>query len=181
MTTSTIRLGRSVDHLRWDFDQSFAEPPRSTSPETLDLLAIRIGGDPYALQIGELASLGLSRKVVPVPSRRPDVLGLAGIRGSIVSVYSLAVLLGYGLRAAQTRWLALCGPLEPVALAFEDLEGFHRVNREDLCSPEPGRGSRHHVALAVRVGKLTRLVVSTRSILAALEVGAGASSSTKEQ
>jgi chemotaxis signal transduction protein len=171
---------RAAD-LRRAFDQAFAEPPRDAPRETEDLLAIRVAGDPYALKIRELTGLGAKRKIVPVPSRRADLLGIVGIRGSLVSVYSLAAVLGYDASAPSIHWLALSGDPDPVAFAFEELEGFLRVHRSDLCRPEHVDSPRHHVTAAVRTGNITRLVIDTHSTLAALKVGAGASSSTKER
>ena len=83
--------------------------------------------------------------------------------------------------AAPAPWLALCGQPEPVALAFEQLEGFLRVKRSDLYAAEPADAARRHVSEIVRVGELSRRVVDTRSTLAALDAVAGASGSTKEQ
>jgi hypothetical protein len=97
----------------------------------------------------------------------------------VVPVYALAGLLGYGETRTATPWLAQCGRPEPVALAFEQLEGFFRVPRTDLHAA--GGEAGHHVAESVRVGSVTRRVIDTRSILAAIQVGAGASGTTKER
>ena len=52
-------------------------------------------------------------------------------------------------------------------------EFYRKINEE-------GGAPKHHVTLTVRIGEVTRLVVDVRSILAALKVGAGTSTSTKE-
>jgi chemotaxis signal transduction protein len=180
MMTPAFALGQRTSDLRRAFDQAFAEPPRGAPLETVDLLAIRVAGDPYALKITELVGLESKRKIVPLPSARANLLGIAGIRGGLVSVYSLSALLGYDASPSSTRWLALSGIPDPIALAFEDLEGFYRVAHAEFRAPPHLDASKHHVTLTVRIGKVTRLVVDVRSILAALKVGAGTSTSTKE-
>jgi chemotaxis signal transduction protein len=166
MTTPT---SSRVEDLRRTFDQAFAATPPGTPLETLDLLAIRIGGDPYALKVSELTGLVWSKKIVSLPSSRAELVGIAGIRGSLVSVYSLAVLLGYGSGpSSSVRWLALSGGPDPIALAFEELEGFLRVNVTDLYRSEHVADTTPHVAEFARVGQITRLIVETRSALSAL-------------
>jgi chemotaxis signal transduction protein len=172
-------LDRRVGELRDAFDRSFAERPSTATIATEDLIAIRVGGDPYAVRTAELSGVSANRKVVTVPSRRPDLLGVAGIRGALVPVYGLASVLGYPETASSREWLALCGHPDLVALAFERLEGFLRVPQTDLHAPERPEGSRRHVSQVVRVGGIARLVVDMRSTLAALGIDAGASGSTR--
>jgi chemotaxis signal transduction protein len=167
--------------LRRAFNQAFADPPRPAIPETEDLLAIRIAGDPYALRVSELSGLVSNRKVVPFPSTRTELIGLAGIRATLVPIYGLSALLGYGSPAPSTRWVALCGGADPVGLAFEELEGFLRVLRADLFATEAFDSSKHHLSEIVRIGSGTRRIVDTRSSIRAIEVGAGEPGSTKER
>ncbi len=179
MVTPLPDLGRRVEALRRDFDRIFSQPSTLVTVETEDLLAIGVAGDAYALKVGELAGLVSGRKVVALPNRTAHLLGVAGVRGAVVPVYALSGLLGYGDSGGSTPWLAQCGRQEPVALAFEQLEGFFRVPRADLHAA--GGEARHHVAESVRVGNVTRRVIDTRSILAAIQAGAGASGTTKER
>lgn len=175
MVTPPLDLAQRVEALRSDFDRAFREPSALVTVETEDLLAVAIAGDAYALRVGELVALVSNRKVVALPSRRRHLLGVAGVRGAVVPVYALAGLLGYADVRASTPWLALCGRQEPVALAFEQLEGFFRVPRADLHAA--GGEAGHHVAESVRVGSASRCVVDTRSVLAAIAIQAGAGSS----
>jgi chemotaxis signal transduction protein len=176
MTMETWGLGQRVVDLRRAFDEGFGAPPRGAPEETVDLLAIRIAGDAYALKIGDLVSLAPSGRVVPLPSRQPGLLGLTGIRGSVLPVYGLGLLLGYESAHVTLRWLALAGGAEPVALAFDELEGFLRVNRTELCVDVPRRNVRE----AVRAGNVTRMIVDTASLVAALKAKAGEAGATKE-
>jgi chemotaxis signal transduction protein len=136
-------------------------------------LAIRVSGDPYAIRVRELTGLLANRRVVPLPSRRPELLGVAGVRGALVSVYGLSSILGYGTGAVATKWLAMCGRAQLVALAFDELEGFLRLPQRTLFRVDSADTSRPHLAEAVRVGPTTRRVVDTPSILNFLSIDAG--------
>ena len=118
--------------LRAEFDQAFAMPAKGVSEATEKLLAIRVGGDLYALRLSELAAVAKRGVVVPVPSTKPALLGIAGIEGRAVPVFSLALLLGYSAPDAQARWLALCDARDPVALAFSVLEGHFQFSAKSL-------------------------------------------------
>ncbi len=178
MTTPATRLQSRAADLRRAFDREFAEVPRTSIAGSEDLLAVRIGGDPYALRVSELSGLASGRKVVPLPTSRSELVGLAGMRASLVPVYSLSVLLGYAA-VGSTRWLALCGRADPVALAFDEVEGFTRVLHADLRAATRS-GSRLHLSEVIYTANASRPIVDTRSTLRALEVGAGDTGSTKE-
>lgn len=153
-----------VEELRRVFDASFAAPPPSSREEFEDLLYFRVRGDAYALRVRQITAVALSGRVVPFPSRTPELLGIAGHRGALVPVYSLVGLLGYEPGRETPRWLALLGDTEPLALALGELEGFRRVARGDLQLPgrEPGK----HVSQFVRSGPDIRAVLDVVSISA---------------
>jgi purine-binding chemotaxis protein CheW len=159
--------------LKAAFDNTFARAPQALETATEDLLAIRTGGDPYALRVRELTALLVNRKVVPVPSPRPELLGVAGVRGALVPVYSLASLLGYRANGAVMRWLAVCGRSQAVGLAFDELESFLRLPEPSLHAVDRGDATRPHLAEAFRVGPATRRLIDTRSILNLLGVDTG--------
>jgi len=135
--------------LRQEFDLAFALPPSQASEEAIDLLMIRVAGDPYAILLREIAGMVVGRAVVPIPAVTLDLLGLAGIRGGVVPVFGLASLLGYGGPASGSpRWMILCGADEPIALAFSDFEGYLRVPKSSLHIEENPRAT-----LTTRVGR----------------------------
>ncbi len=157
-----------VDEFRRSFDEGFALPLRERTSGLEDLLAIRIGGDSYALRVRELTGLDRSRQVVPLPTRVPDLLGLAGIRGKLVPVFSLAVLLGYAKDRDDTAWLALCNRDQELALSFGEFTEHVRVTPGQICPAADG-AARDHVREVVRIDSKTFAIVSVPSIVSSIQ------------
>jgi chemotaxis signal transduction protein len=129
----------SAAHLRADFDRSFAEAREATEQGRESLLAIQLGGDPYALRISEIRGLSRDRRIARMPSDAPGFLGLAGLRGVLWPVWDLALLLGYP-QAEQAPWIALA-LAEPIwALAFERFEGYLHLSANEI-HPTADQGS----------------------------------------
>lgn len=154
-------VSTKVAELRSVFDQARTAPFSSGAEEqTEDLLAVRVCRDAYAIRVGEISGLATDRKIVTYPTRIPELLGVAGIRGALVPVYSLAMLLGYNAETERTRWFALCGVEDPVALVFSDFEGYIRVPLTQLYAAEQGDAARAHVQRVVCAADMVRAVVS---------------------
>src|SRR5207237_842497 len=138
--------------LRRAFDRSFAEAPRSDVTSLEDLLEITVGVTPYALRITEVAGLFVDRKITPLPTTVPELLGITGFRGSILPVYDLAGMLAYPVATAtKPRWLAIAAAL-PVGLAFEGFDSHQRIPR-DASAPQVRRGSQvRHVCAGLCCG-----------------------------
>lgn len=135
----------SVESLRADFDSIFAAPAASEQEALRVLLTVRIGTDRFAMPIEALSGLKPRPTLVPIPSRNPHLLGLAGLEGSIVPVFRLPALLGYSVPDDRLRWLALCGQEHMVALAIESVESTVRVSPTALRDPD--RNDTHHACI----------------------------------
>ena len=120
-------LIKNVAELRLAFDQSFANPPAQAGIATVNLLSIRVAGEPYAMRVDEISRLVNGSRVTPVPSPSQTLLGIAGIKGRFIAVYSLAMLLGYPRGGEDPRWLAVCGKEQSVGLAFSEFEHLFQV------------------------------------------------------
>jgi purine-binding chemotaxis protein CheW len=169
MNESAFGLER-LEKLRRSFDLSFAEPPPVETEQVEDLLIIRVGGDEYAVRFNEAAGLYVDRRVVRMPTPMPELLGIAGFRGSVIPVFDLSALLGYGPAADHSgRWLLLAGKDELVGLAFEAFTGHFRVLRRDLVRQDGSERLRQHVLEVVRVGDHIRAVISVASVLGAIK------------
>jgi len=174
MTLPASDWTRKLHELRTSFDEAFELPPRAQSRDEETLLAIESGGTPLALRTAELLRLEARRKVVPVPAACADLLGLAGVRGKLVPVYSLASLLG--LRAGgEERWLVLCGgdqsgaaSADSIALAFAALSGHAQVSRGEIFAVNEDARPIVHASELVRLGGVTRALVSIPSVTRAI-------------
>jgi chemotaxis signal transduction protein len=121
--------------LRRLFDESFAAPAASGAERFEDLLAIRVGSDPYAVRLSEIAGLHVDVTIVPIPSPAAQLLGIVGIRGVMAPIYDLAALLRYP-PAPSPRWIIVVRGTQRVGFAFEALESHLHVSVASLASDE---------------------------------------------
>ena len=182
--------------LRQSFDRAFSEPQlEQRADATIELLVIRVGRDPYAVRLAEIAALEADRSITSVPSDHPELLGVAGVRGVLVAVFDLAALLGApraadlsagaqahqparSLAAAQApqsahglRWLVLAKG-GPIAFAFSAFDGQLSVSRAAFASAEPSQRGR--VREVARGGGLSLPVIDTPGLIRALDERPGA-------
>jgi chemotaxis signal transduction protein len=169
-----------VSELRRAFDSSFADPPPAVDRAREDLLDVRVGSAAYALRVSEVSGLFADTRITPVPTFVPELLGVAGFRGSVLPVYSLAALLGQSVDAGATpRWLVVAAGAQ-VGLAFDEFRGHVRVRR-DAVVPQAHRGAAMpHVRDLVVVGHDARPIVSVTSVLDAIAARARTATRDKE-
>jgi chemotaxis signal transduction protein len=160
------RLSLHAAELARAFDASFAEAPHDETRAFEDVLAIRLGEDPHALRLSQVAGLFARRTIVPVPSPLPELLGLVSIRAAIVPVYDLSALLGRPPRAAP-RWLVLAAQA-PIALGFDELEGYRRLSPEAFVAA-PAKGALELVRTGEELRPLLNLPQIIESIVARAE------------
>ena len=134
---------------------------------------MRLSGNPYAIRVTEITGLANNRKTVAIPSPIPELLGIAGIRGGLVPIYSLVALLGYARDATPARWLALCGNEDQVGLGFSELEGYLRVPAAQIYAVSQENINGGHVKDVARVDGLVRPVVSMPSVVEIIRRRAG--------
>lgn len=154
--------------LRRAFDRAFAEAPaaRATAPESV--LAVRVGGDPYAFRAADVVALHRDLVVSPyVVGVARALLGLAAFRGVPVPVYDLGELFGVPPRAAP-RWAVLVRAPSLVALAFDRFEAHALVGAGNLVAAPPGARADALVRGAVIVGDAPRPLVHVASVVDAI-------------
>jgi chemotaxis signal transduction protein len=114
------------------------EPPARGAPDAVDILAIRVAGQPLALrmaQVGGVLVLSDHRRVVRVPAADPALLGVVAIRGVVMPIFSLSALLG--LPGPRThRWFTWVEGRNPVAYAFDAVDGRGWHGPESLRATE---------------------------------------------
>lgn len=153
--------------LRSSFDHSFGVLAESCeSPESV--IQIRVGSEGFAVRACQIAGLVKSRKIVPLPGRITELLGVAALRSSLVPVYDLAALLGIPASGSGATWLLLVPGETLIGLAIDGFEG--RQVPEWLGDEQ---SARQHIRQLVRVGSAVRAVLDIPGIAAAIRQRAG--------
>jgi chemotaxis signal transduction protein len=150
--------------LRHLFDSGFSRAPRTDDAEVENLLAIRVGHDPYALRLTEISALVAGKAFTRVPAPAPALIGIAGFRGSIVAAYDLRVLFGQ-VGATPPRWLALTATDTTVGLAFDQFEGHLRVPRATISVEEEGERRQARAGQVLRVAGVARTIIQISSVV----------------
>ena len=155
MSDGDRALDPAVERMRAEFDRSFSSPAAPPARDRARLLAIRVGGDPFALALDDVVAIHVDRKIVPVPSAAATLLGIASFRGALAPVHDLRLVLGYPARA-PTRWLVLVAGQTPIGLAFDAFDG-------QLAAPSapepPSSDGKPAPASPSRASELTRGLV----------------------
>lgn len=157
------------DRLRQTFDAAFAAPPPPPAPASVDLIAIRSGADLYAFRLAAIAGLLARKRLMPAAGADPALLGIAGLRGKLVPVYSLARLLGAA--DADERWWVLVGADSPIAIAFAAFVSHERV-KEDALAPSVGGPA--HVEAVVRLASGPHALLALDPLARRIARGPGA-------
>jgi purine-binding chemotaxis protein CheW len=140
-------VNRSIaEALREAFDAAFAAPPAEPRRDEVPLLVLQAGAARVAVRALETRGLVAPGRIEPVPSRRPELLGVTGRRGSLLPVYGLARLLGIDDAGEVPRWLLLAGGAGRVGLAFGALETYRRVPAADVQPASGAQGALREVA-----------------------------------
>jgi purine-binding chemotaxis protein CheW len=171
-------LGARADELRHAFDRSFAEAPRRDTGSLIDLLAVRVAGDAYALRLAEVAGLFVDRVVTPLPTTVPELVGIAGFRAALVPVYDLRALLGYP-GGAPPRWMVSTVGDKAVGLLFDLFEHHLRVSEGAVASDDAH--AHRHVREIVRTTDGVRPVIHLSSVLDAIKARAQSRARPKER
>lgn len=160
--------------LREAFDQSFARPPAEGRAPGEKLLRVAVGELSLAVRLREISGVHVDRRIVPCPGGVSGFLGIAGVRGRPIPVYSIAVLLGEATAAAAPRWILLAKPRrEDAALgfAFDALEGYIDAAPADFMAEAPG-GTGGEAREAVRVADGFCAVLELQSLIEMCEARA---------
>ena len=145
-----------ADELRAEFDATFAAPSASAETTSVDVLLVRAGGVPYVIVRADVSGLYADLVVVSVPTRAPELLGLAAIHNVVVPVYAIERLVGSARSPAAPRWLVA---IRTLALAFEAFDGYRRVASLPVA---PASG---HLRGVVEVDGELRPILDIESVL----------------
>jgi purine-binding chemotaxis protein CheW len=172
------RLATQAAVLRSGFDSAFAEPAQFDMTPMEDLLVIRIGDDVFAIRLSEISGLYVGRTVTRVPGGDPALLGIAGFRGTIQPVYSVATLLGRPTEASP-RWLMIAAAA-PIALAFDGFECHSRVASETIRPRDANAKDQPYARDFVPIQQFVRPILHLPSIFDAIRTQRQALSPTED-
>ena len=161
MTNTTPVLANAA-MLAEAFDRAFAVAPAALAPDSIDLIGIRLGGDPFALRLADTTGMFSGRVITPMPSAVRELRGIAGIRGALVPVYDLAELLGRP-PARHATWLVVARQA-PVAFVFEVFERQIRLTADALAARENSQ----HVREVATADGIARPIIDLSSLVAAV-------------
>ena len=133
-------LSATARELRLTFDATFALPPPPPAAPTVALLLVRAGGELLAVPRADLTGFVRGENLAPAPGRSPAFLGLAGVRGELFPVWSLAGLLGRAPASAPIAgWFLLTAAPggAPCAFACEAFEKMFFAPAAALAAPVP--------------------------------------------
>lgn len=150
---------RRAEQLRKSFDETFTRPPYQAPAQT-DMLMVTVGGTDRAVRLGQITRVARNPGTVPVPALAASFIGVAGMRGAVLPVFSLASLLG--LDATTHDWLLIVqgsAQQESIAFSCEAVRGYVQVKSSSAPEGE-----------VVTVGNQHLPVIDLYSLRAQLEI-----------
>ena len=128
---------RHLQRLRSEFDESFAHPARAPDGASIGLLEVTVAGQAFLIRVSEVSAVYADKAISALPGAAPDLLGVAGFRGSVVAIFDLGLLLGlHG--ASSHRWV-IQARNEHIGFALESFIGHAQVPAGTLhATREPG-------------------------------------------
>jgi chemotaxis signal transduction protein len=126
MSLSEHQLQQQLLALRHHFDHAFTVPVAGQAAPQVKVLSIGIRGRPFSLALQELRGVHRCPKLTALPSRMPEMIGIAGIRGVLIPVYDLGALIGLPARS-EHAWIALAAN-QGVGFAFDEYQSHSTLD-----------------------------------------------------
>lgn len=181
MNSTEHKLLSKVAAMRRLFDESFASPEQLGSKPIEHMLAIKLGLDSFAVCISDISGLTVAKgMILSVPSIVPELIGITGIRGVLVPVFSLAALLGIGPGTLPCRWLLLCGERQTmIALAVDLVESYLKVPVDRIHAQGMGSSTRH-IKETIEYGDIPRGVIDLAQLVEQIKARGAVSAVSRE-
>lgn len=161
---TVVPAADALEQLRHAFDSGFGLAPHVVEDQFEDLLAIRVGGAPYAMRLSEIAGIYVDKHITALPGAPAELIGLAGFRSTIVAVYDLRRLLDLE-PAGSCAWLVLASANPCVGLAFDQLEQYLRVPTLTITRDDDREVGSRPVRDIVRIADVVRPILRIRTLL----------------
>ncbi|MBI4584439.1 MAG: chemotaxis protein CheW [Planctomycetes bacterium] len=157
---------RAAD-IRRAFDRSFAAALDPKTEEVEGILVFRVAEDRFAVRLREIAGLVKSGNLVPVPAKTRALLGLAGIRGELVPIFSTAKLLGYACHE-EANWIFLCREPSRLGFAIGEFEGCRHLPKAAFSVPEGSLSSAGSPEYVV-VGSCVHTIINVSNLVMSIK------------
>ena len=167
MTGAMSQISERVATLRHEFDAGFGRPPAADAVAMVDLLAIRLGPQEFALRLSEIAGLHAGKTIAPVPGGGIALLGIAGFRGAIVPVYDLRKLVTHSA-SDHARWLVVAADV-PIAFAFDGFERQLRVPADRITLQHTQAREHHCTKDFVQIDSVLCPIVHLPSVVGSIK------------
>ncbi len=120
--------------------RAVARPREEPRAAGLPVVAFRVGGERYAVEVNAVFQVVEASGLSPLPATPTWVLGAVVARTRVVPVLDLRALLGLegGGMSDLSKIVVLEHEGELFAIAVEDLEGRVDLDKETLTSPADG-------------------------------------------
>jgi chemotaxis signal transduction protein len=148
--------------LRTMFDRGFAVAELASDAACSDFVCLRIGGEPAAIGLGDIASLHADLRVVPLPTPAAELLGVTAIRAQVVPIYDLSVALG-GAPTGAARWTVVARG-GAAGFGFAGFDGHARIPDAAIAIA----AQRGHVRGQFALGGRPHSILDLGSVLAAI-------------
>jgi len=173
MSHTNLSADQELQALRREFDLGFSRAAQLQKVTMQNFLRIRLADDAFAIRVADIAGLYVDRRIMPIPTQVPTLLGVVGFRSLIAPVYDLAALLGYS-RKASPRWIMLFRTVEPIALAFEHFETHFSAGTNNIVDAPQSPASmpdraRTYLFDAVRIDATMLPIIHMQSLLEPLQ------------
>jgi purine-binding chemotaxis protein CheW len=120
--------------------RAVARPREEPRTAGVQVVAFRLGGERYAVEVGAVFQVVEAAGLSPLPATPPWVLGAVVARTRVVPVLDLRALLGLegGGMSDLSKIVVLEHEGELFGIAVEDVEGRVDLERETLATPSDG-------------------------------------------
>jgi chemotaxis signal transduction protein len=172
---------QSAHDLRQAFDAGFAALPAQRGDDIAQFLSLRIAGSAYAVALSEIEGFSAAGLIVGFPSALPELLGLAGLRGELLPVYSLEALLAGQVPGPAARWFFRSKGKDPVAFGFADFERHLDVPRAEILAANQGGQRAQHLGAFVRQAGAVLAVIDVASLVHRIRERVAELESSKER
>lgn len=161
--------------LRREFDSLFAEAQHEVAVEREGFLCLSVAQQQYAVRLAEVERVLSGKKVALMRATNPALLGVAGVRSTIVPVFDLRVLLGVERSGTSAKWMLLLrSTTGAVGIVFDRFDGYVQAPASGTDDPARGEQGAASASTVLRLESAEIPVLDLQAMIEALTVKHGA-------